>query len=548
MRSIAGPLILLALLAACLPRPRPSSSSGNEGLPSEPEVQIPSNGLGNQTDLPQGMLSLTRIDPRPGNELVWALSQCRCMPSATAELLKTYAMTEGVLTQFLVPRVRETIRANSQLKLVLSLPGLLKEVLKTLFANDKALATQVRENLSKKIAKVINAELKDSIDFRFDHYLLSGKEGETFAIKDMVARWNLVFSVGNFWKNGKAVAFDNHGLQILESARALSEWKYAFALDKNSKGGYYGGLTFDTKEPQSGTLFRLDPREEPEARRTVSGSYSLKIPDDITALQLVMDVKETWVRSPEAPTIVEQAMMWNAGAEAFSLLRVDRRQKHTEALYGESDDFLLPLEAHRLPLIFMSGVQGQLQDIFLDKELRSVKNSNNPEEIISLRVMSRLGRSLFSWISVLTDLDKAGLEADQLKRLSDAPDKMKDGLRLVLLNILKERKLADMEKESIADLAEGISLIVDVDQNLLPSPHFQKEALEAFRKLVVLRFLPAWKGTSKQKMTSEDLIWFYTAAAAVSKYPIESHQIPWLKNLVATLEKSLGVREEFPWE
>lgn len=550
MRYFARPSILtLFLLPACIAKIKPTKPANDQSrLAASADLQIKDDAFSGSSGLPEALqTSMASLPAIPDDEIIWAMSQCRCMPAAKAEMLKSTAVATGVMTQFLVPRVRETIRANEQLQGLLKVPGVLGDVLKNALANDQALAKQVRASLSEKIARVVNAEIKDDIDFRFDHYLTRGLE-ENFAIRDMTARWNLVLSLGAFWRNEEPMAFGHHGLQVLETARALSEWKYLFGLDKDSQGGFYGGLTFETAEPLGQKLQRLDPREEPEARRTLSGTYKLSIPDDTSAVDLVMKAKELWTRNPEAPRIIEQAMMWNAGAYAFTRLRLDRRVEHTKALYGDSDADLLPTESHLLPLIFMSGVQGLLQDKFLDKDKREIKNLVDPGEVVDLRTLSRLGRALFSWISVLTDLDKAGLSAAQLEKLGTVPDRFKDALRLVQLAMLKDDHLFQDEGQSIASLAEGISLIVDTEQNLLSSELMQGKALLAFRQLVVRRVLPAWEGRSGETLTPQDVIWLYTAGSAIARYPQEQGgEGPWLKEFVAKLETALGPREDFPW-
>lgn len=542
--------VSLSVLTSCSPR-RPNFVSQTQGpvKAAAPEIlTLIAKDFGNLSELPPHVRSLIPLQNLPDEELMWALAQCRCMPEAQIAVLKHLAVAEGVLPQFLVPDIRKQIHANGSLKKLLSLPGFLQKIAKGLFTNDEAMMGMVRDAVSEKIALSSKKQLKNDVGFRFDNFIVRDPQSEAFSIQDMTGRWNFIMSMSNVWKEEEPLAYGNHGLQILETARVLSEWKYLFGIDPDQKGGHYGGLTFETNEPKATDLIRLDPRDEPEARRTFSGHYRLEIPQDVSSLDLALKTNEKWTRSPDAPTILEQSMMWNAGALAFTRLRPDRRAPNVQLLFGVSDEYLLPPEAQLLPLIFMAGMQGLLKDVYLDADLRAIQNKQDRSEKVDLRVLARLGRSLFSWISVLTTLEKAGLKSSQVELLKEAPALLTDGLRLVILVTLKDGLQLNAKGQSIADSAEGISMLVDIDQNLLPSPLLQEQAVEAFRKLVATRIVPAWKGMAPDPLTANDLVWFYTLASAVSKYPESVHKSPWLKEMLPTLEAALGKRGPFAWE
>lgn len=512
-----------------------------------------SESFGSAGVLPASLAVLiSELSATADDETLWALSLCGCLPELKTEIFKNQATRKGVLPQILVPRVRGEIGKNKQLDLVLKLPGILSDVLKGIFANDGKIAETVRESLSTKIAKVVKGDLKANIPFTFDHYLLRTVEGgKTFQIKDMTARWNLVFSVENFWRDKPPMTFDHHGLQVLESIRTLSEWKYFLGLDKRPSGEHYGGLTFDTATPLSTELMSFNPRVEKDARRIVAGSYTLQPLDGKDAVDIALNARERWTRTASAPEIVEQAMFWNAAAIAFHRLRVDNRLPSSAALYAAPDDeaseALLPHEVHLLSLAFLSGMQVILQDQFLDKESRTVRDSAGGQEIKDLRVLARLGRALFSWINVINNPEKAGLSDEQVEKLLSAPEKLKDALRLVMLAMIKSGALENQSKYPLSDVAESISLLLDVEQTLLPSPHMRKIALEASHHFAKTWLETLWNGSSPDKPTAKDVLWIYMVATALNRYTPDVHQAPWLTPLLKQVQTPIGERGKFPW-
>ena len=541
--------LILLCTSGCLPRglpyKKPSIRASGE-LAARGSVRVALDPFTGTFQLP-GQLpnAVTEMVKTQDEDSIWALAHCNCLPNIKADIFKSYAVSHGSMPQVLVPRVREEVRKDKSLQLLLKLPDALAAVLRKLVAKDENINSKVQENLSLKIEKVTKTKLSKDIDFSFDHFLVSNGDYTGFKTRDLTARWNLVFSASNFWRNQPAMAFDNHGLQVLESIRVLSEWKYIFGLDTNTKGGHYGGLTVDT-DLVDPALKRFDPRTEPEGQRMISGTYSVKLPVDADAVELVVNAREEWTRVAAPPTIIEQAMAWNAAALAFAQVRPDRRSSSTEDLFGDEEE-LLPSTTHMLPLAFLRAIQGLLEKRFLDKDARMIVNLGDPQDKVDLKVLARLGRSLYSWVSVLKDLDNAQIAPASLQNLKDAPDKLTNALRLVQLVIVREQYLTDFGTQPTADIAEAIALLADAGTTLIRSPLLQEAVVDAFHRLVKERIAGAWETNAQKPLTLTELLWFYSAASSVNRYSPEIHQAPWLPALVKNLEAKLGIREAAPW-
>jgi hypothetical protein len=479
-------------------------------------------------------------------EVLWAMAQCGCQPAARTEVFRRLAVARGVLPQILVPTVREEIRGNPQLKRLLSLPELFGGLFKRILTSDERLSNQVRSGLSQKIQAAVGGDLKSNIPFRFDSFVTHSRDlKDNFSMIEMAARWNLVFATPNLWQGQTPVAFNSHGLQVLESIRVLSEWTYLFGIDPKPAGGFYGGMTIDASGSANTDLIRFDPREDPDARRIVSGAYRIGY-NDAPALDLVINVQELWQRGPDEPTITEQAMIWNSAALAFSRLRADQRAA-TPRLYGPKGQALLPQDAHTLPLIFLPGMQGLLEGRLADIEKRTISEPGMPTERVSWRSLAKLGRAIMTWITVLDKIEAAQVPKAQEEQLKAAPTQLKEALRLVVLNILKDEALREPSRiPSIAEIAEAISFLADAEQKLLPSPHLQEVVVDTFHRFASQRLVPIWTGKTQDTMSVEDVLWTNMALSSMSRYPMDTLQAPWLPPLMQKVQAVAGKREMWP--
>ena len=545
-------LTIVLAFAACSPRQEQRSDQGQLApadlnpkaiyrLPDDPFSTVKSP----PTKLVQTMATLPQRIDDP--EILWVMAQCGCHPMAQVDVYKKLALARGVLPQLLVPTVREEIRKNPQLRTLLSLPELFGGLFKRILTSDQSLSNQVRDGLSQKIQAGVGGILKNDVPFRFDHFVSPGRDlQESFAVADMAARWNLIFATPNLWQGQTPIAFNSHGLQVLESLRVLSEWKYLFGIDPNSMGGFYGGLAIDADGRANNQLKRFDPREEPSAQRIVSGQYQLVIREG-QALDLVINVKESWQRGPEEPTITEQAMLWNSAALAFMRLRPDRRTAATSRLFGPEGQALLPTDAHMLPLIFLPGMQGVLEGRMANVPNRVISDPSKPSERVSYRSLAKLGRAIMTWILALEKIESAKIPEAQREQLKAAPTQLREALRLVVHNILKDQALRNPSRNhTVAEIAEALAFLADVEQKLLPSLHLEETVIDAFHRFASARLAPIWTGQGTEAMSLDDILWTNMALTSIARYPAEIADASWLPLLTQKFQAFAGKREAWP--
>jgi hypothetical protein len=463
-------------------------------------------------------------------EALWAMSQCDCFPGLFEDAMEKNSTARGVLPQILIPAVREEVKANTALQTLQKIP--LGGLLADFFASDEKLAEKVRAGLVQKLERAPGgSSIGARTAFRFDGFAAAAGSNDSFVVSDQIPRWMAVFAADGIWTDGQPVDSIDHGLQLLELLRTLSEWTYLIGLDANSDGGFYGGLTLKADGNRTAVQGPVDPRKDSGSSWFLSGTYTLKY-DDASSRDLATSVREIWNHDQSAVSLDEQARLWHTAARAFARLRTDNR-KNVATLFGSGGDAVLPPETHTLPLAFLGGVKTLLPTAFIDRDSRLIRASasfdasdGNPAGLLTL---ARLVRALTAWSAELRTADKAGLDPSTVAKVSTAPDELKPAVQLAVQTILQQHVvpatqvggafgLALVGSEKIVSLAEASEVLlalIEVESRLLASE---------FLRGRILQLLDWYAGDLLGKpadVSSRDLIWIRTVAQAARAYDDE---------------------------
>lgn len=478
-------------------------------------------------------------------DAVWALAQCECSPLLLRGMFEASATSKGVLPQILIPTVREQVKGNPSLQTLQKIP--LGGLLANFFASDEKIADSIRKGISDKIARTPgSSNLGERKAFRFDGFSPVPGQQSVFALSDQIPLWVAVFAADGVWSNGEKVDGTDHGLQTLLLLRTLSEWTYLIGLDKNSDGGFYGGLSLKGKDGKVSIQGPIDPRKD-AVSWLVSGSYSLQY-DESSARDLATSVKEVWKHSGDPVSLEEQAMLWYTAARAFARLRTDARA-NIQGLFSGNDP-VLPAETHTLPLAFLTNIETLLPESFVDKEKRLIRahasfgsGDDNPASSLAT---ARLLRALATWSSNLATADKAGLDAATLKKVVAAPEEFKPAMQLSIQSILSrytavaadvggEYGLAitdGMSPLTVGPAAEVLVALMDAEKNHLPSPFLRE------RILLMLDWFAGDVLGAMTEVSSNDVIWLATLARAATNYAPNDVE-NWAPGLQAFAEQQL---------
>ncbi len=509
---------------------------------------------------------------------LWALSQCDCTPRRSGAYLQQLTLGRGVLPQVLVPSVREQIANDPKLKALSNLPGPLQgigDALSQFFTKDERLATMIRDGVAEKLSKALGGQdLAKQHSFRFDAFIGPfGAFGQGAAVghpaafdaKDQAVKWAFIFGAGNIWEGRDPLALNNHSLQLLSVAMALSEWQYLLGMERaSSDQRTYGGLTIDPRVGNASPLAGYDPRANPTATpRIISGTYSISYPTDGRALDMAINVREQWSRAPADVSLDEQAKMWTAAGRAFQRLRPANRQRIAQAFTEPQGMF--PAETHQLPLVFLSGMGEMLNGPFLDKDALAIYvaaripgASIAAQNGADLASVVRLARALNLWVKQTQDLSDAQLSPEVAQKLSEAHVQLKSALQLAVQTVLAQfvryqvpgRLLAgyslvvsprDTRMPDMAVAAETLATLMEAEQDNLSSPLLRDRIVSLYHWFAAQYLV---SGQSGGPTSPAAVIWLHQASSRFLRYQDSARHTPWATNLSQATTQLLATYDQ----
>jgi hypothetical protein len=549
--SILTRVILVIALSSSVwgcESPNDIGHSFEAGRQAARQISLNQNPLSRQTAQSFSTQNMSRIsadsiDP----EQLWALANCNCAPRFAARFLSKSMTSNGNLPQVLVPSIREEIQNNPSLKILNGLPDILKGLGKALssgLTNDEAIADSIRKGIIEKINAAIpgGTRLQDQLKFRFDHFVGNQSSGE-FELTEQSTSWSYIWSRPELWTNTSPIGTGDHGLQLATVMRTMSEWNYAFGLQKStSTQKAYGGLTIDPQNQQDPTIQPYDPRTAGTAPvRIITGKYRISYAP-AGAIDLATKGIESWNRIETPISLAEQARFAFAAASAFGRLRPEARTQ-VRNVFGSSKTSIFPVDAHQLALIPFSGFGALLNGGLIDATSRRIfstlrsPNSPNPPTANLLEV-SRLVLALGAWYQQLNDVSGAELGAETQTRLESA----KPSLKLAAQNAIQTILAHFVRYNAPTNPHGGFSLVIDSNLQL-PDAATSAEVIATLVKIQSQGF----ESKMLENRCAELLKWHFVQYLSSINADTPPHSIFWIQSALDSFEARINQRPDMQW-
>jgi hypothetical protein len=484
---------------------------------------------------------------------IWALASCDCQPNLAKAYFENISAGRGVLPQILVPTVREEIKNNKTLATLQKLPfgGLLAGI----FATDAKLAANIAESLGEKLENSPGGtDLGDRTQLRFDGFRpIAGRE-HSFRFSDQIARWHNVFSANGMWNQRTPIDNKDHGLQSLELLRTLAEWSYLLGIDKNSSGGFYGGLTLSEKNGELKLNGPVDPLSKTQPAWFLSGTYSIAYANE-SAKDTATSVLEDWSRTKETPiTLDEQSRFWHAAAIAFKRLRPENRE-HIGSLFKSDqsvDSGVLPNDAHELPLVFLTSLKTLIPGPFIEQDSRLVRAQasllvGSSDEEADVLALARLTRALVAWIVELKTITKDTVSTNTLSKVQNVSEEMLPPLQVAVQIILQKYSqpsvdhggsfglalVRDGRSLNFSEATEVLVALLEADSLVLNSEFLQS------RLIAMLDWYGGDLLASMTTLNVDELLWLRGLSSVVSRN--SELKAEWAKSALKFVDSKLEV-------
>jgi len=390
-----------------------------------------------------GLLSLhaSSIDLLDGDDAM-ALSICRCERNVRSAWWSKMLEARGALHESLMPEVRMEIRTNGELRELLKMPAGIRDVLKVFFANDSEISARVRDGVLEKLANWLRPTfqpIKGVASFVYDGFAkLIGSNAQTSAVSstfsatEQAQKWLLI---GSSLHDGFGLTETSAQVSLMKT---MSEWRYLFGIMRDEQDRAIGGLTLDVHQPNSDKLHPFDPRIEPDYVGMISGNYSVFYPAS-QAVDLATNVEEVWTNHRTTTILMEQALLWEAAAEFYEVLRPSKRNSYIKENVNQDT---LPSNAHQLALLWIGNMEALLDGPFIDKEAREIyKHAKFTDKRTDFTKpdqseLAALVRALSKWSRLLSEADQDIDDMGLRQRMLDGALSLKNALRLSLQTLL----------------------------------------------------------------------------------------------------------------
>lgn len=493
-------------------------------------------------------------------ELIWSLSKSKLLPRQKIILLKSWGKDHGALTQVFAPTIRAEIRKNRTLRLIADAGAIIQSLIE-FFVRDETIAEAIRESIVGVINKAlgISTQLKNLISgFRFDLFVASAKPSSldlSFTPSDQLTRWDLAFSMNQVWETQLPIEGVDHGVQLFEVLRCLSEFQYILGLDKTPGGEVVGGLTYSLDQSAQGGLKEFDLRTNPSGKRFIAGTYSVTYPDfsgisDL--LELVNRVPEIWKGNLREITLKEQARLLDISAKMLERLRPANRGKTAQVF--DYNKGAIPSDAYGIPITLLIGIGDLLSEKFIDEDARTIKKfvsvdtdiKGHSEKLADLDDLISLGEAAQKWVEQLSTVDDLYLIPKiQRVSLSEGRAKMLKLLRFIAQ--IQTQKLDSSNKKG-SHLTENEALLsslrllnfwTELSTKSLNSPYLQDKTVELAKEIAQSIRLKTLK--EGQILNLADVIELSRFAKNAEESGIESLVDTRLSQLSKILEDRLSI-------
>lgn len=486
------------------------------------------------------------------NETLAVLSISGLSKTYTAKLLLGGATQPGVMPQILAPSVRAEVTTNGALRFLRDAPlgdSLLRE-----FATDENIAAEVRKSLTKMLnnglANYGGSTLSQRYKFNFDHFVPGSAGQYSFDVQDQAAKWNLVWATDGLFSGKAPIDGVDHGLQLLHVLKTMSEWAYLLGLDGEGDLSKYGGLTKRWENNQVILAKSVATSDPAFSKQLVTGRYTVRVPRNISAVDLALRGGEQWISVVQPVMLLEQSNVWLSAANAFSRLRADQR-RYTYSLYsGQNPVFGGGVDL--LPLAFLASMATLLDGPFIDADSQRIFAFACPDkncQIADVRSVARMTLALARWVEATKNIASVPMDRDSRSKIVESQASLKKALQFAsraLMGELAESKVIDgrkwvrvnipkgYENDAAAISAEVIGTLAYVERRILNSPL----AYDRIRMLANGHAATFFQSGDAAR-SGESILWNARMIRELNRSNMNA-QIPWLDRVTTSYKQAIG--------
>lgn len=486
------------------------------------------------------------------NETMATLSITGFSRSYASKLLLNGATKPGVLPQILAPSVRTEVSTNGALRFLRDMP--LGDSLLRQFANDENIAAEVRKSLAKMLTNGLSnyggSSFPQRYKFNFDHFVPGAAGMNSFDVQDQAAKWNLVWSTDGMFAGKSPIDGIDHGLQLLHVLKTMSEWTYVLGLNSDGKLTKFGGLT---KRWDNNTLIQARPvaTSDPAfSSQVVTGRYAVRVPRNISAVDLAMLGGEQWGSVIQPILLQEQANLWLSAANAFSRLRADQR-RYTYSLYAGQDP-VFGGGVDLLPLAFLASMANLLDGPFIDSDSQRVFAFACPDkncQLADVRSISRLTFALARWVEATRNIATVPMDSEARAEIVNAQGSLKKALQFTsraLMGEMTESRVLNgrrwvriktprgFEGDAAAISAEAIGTLAYVERRILNSPLARDRI-----RMLANGHAASFFTSSESTKSGEAILWNARMLRELSRSQM-SGVLPWLDRVTSSYKQAIG--------
>jgi hypothetical protein len=486
------------------------------------------------------------------NETMATLSITGFSRDYASKLLLSGATRPGVLPQILAPSVRTEVNTNGAFRFLRDKPlgdSLLKQ-----FATDENMAAEVRKTLSKMLTSGLanygGSTFPQRQKFNFDHFVPGAAGDASFDVQDQAAKWNLVWSTDGLFTGKAPIDGIDHGLQLLHVLKTMSEWAYLLGLDTDGNLAKFGGLTKRWENNSLISAKAVASSDPAFSSQVISGRYAVKVPRNISAIDLALRGGERWDSVIQPVMLQEQANLWLSSANAFSRLRADQR-RYTYALYSGKDP-VFGQGVDLLPLAFLASMANLLDGPFLEADSQRIFAFACPDkncQLADVRSIARLTFALARWVEATRGIASVPMDQAARSQIVDAQASLKKALqfsaRALMGEMTESRYIAgrrwitvkvpnSLKAESAGISAEVIGTLAYVERRILNSPLTRDRIRMMANGHAASYFVNADATTS-----GETILWNARMLRELNRSQM-SGLLPWLDRISTSFKEVIG--------
>jgi hypothetical protein len=342
----------------------------------------------------------------------------------------------------------------------------------------------------------------------------------------------------------------DHGLQLLHVLKTMSEWAYLLGLDGEGDLSKYGGLTKRWENNQVILAKSVATSDPAFSKQLVTGRYTVRVPRNISAVDLALRGGEQWISVVQPVMLLEQSNVWLSAANAFSRLRADQR-RYTYSLYsGQNPVFGGGVDL--LPLAFLASMATLLDGPFIDADSQRIFAFACPDkncQIADVRSVARMTLALARWVEATKNIASVPMDRDSRSKIVESQASLKKALQFAsraLMGELAESKVIDgrkwvrvnipkgYENDAAAISAEVIGTLAYVERRILNSPL----AYDRIRMLANGHAATFFQSGDAAR-SGESILWNARMIRELNRSNMNA-QIPWLDRVTTSYKQAIG--------